>query len=346
MAGAAAVFAFVVIDDDDRESVEVVPAESTTTAGGDATSTTVAEATTTTAPEDESLAGAMPERPLVVATADSQGILVVDADTGEVVRGLARLTDEQFVTDLELPPDGTVYFAENPADSPPPEVFETAVRAVTPAGEIVDVSVDLESLSPALSDDGSFLAYAVRRPGDRRCAPPRRPHRGRRRPRTGETRRRYAWDEDDPDFFHTNGHITSIDFTPDNESLLLTVAYEGTELLRLDLEADGLTDGVTTVANVDARFATWAPDGRVLARSECCFPEYERDSEVVAIDPASGDVTTVDRSGAVAGLSAESSGDWVQDAEGTIRRLGTDIELHPDLGDPGLFGPFYMFDAG
>lgn len=352
LAGAAAALIVVLVGDgDDRESVEVVPVDSTTTTVASTTSSSAPDSTATTA-AGQIGPGEWPARPLVVSTADGYGILLVDGDTGEVVRELARLTDGQFVSDLELAPDGTVYFQQNPPDDHmydrPLEDLHEMVRAVTPTGEVVDVADDLasSSLSPAVSNDGSLLAYVVRDDGADDLTESRRDSVVVVDRATGETLHRYDWSADDPDFFHVHGFITSIDFAPDNESLIFTVVYEGSELLRLDLDADGLTDGSAPIGNVAASLATWAPDGRVLVRTECCYPDFDVPREVVAIDPASGEMTTLDRSVDVIGVSAEASGDWVLESDGTIRRLGTDLELRPDLGDPGPLGPFYLFDAG
>lgn len=230
----------------------------------------------------ESTSTTMSETPALPAEAvgvDRDGELVVfGVPSGDVVRTLydGGLGDGAPLIDaVDVDSEGSwVYFS-----------------TVDHGGELFRVPLeggDVELLgpgsSPQVSNDGRYLAYS----GPRQSLPATIVVR---ELSTGEERR-WSVDSDDPDFFHYNGRISDITWSPDDTRLAYVSAYEGSEVRVLDLDAGSLSasepiDRITT-------HPAWLSDTELLGVRECCYP-FERDQlepvVIIVVDTATGATT-------------------------------------------------------
>ena len=305
IAGAAAALVLITSTGDDREAVEVIPADTSTTTDNvvPATSTTV-----TTAPTETSGAaavlGPLPARPVAVVVAVDGGpssrLDLYDADTGQlVVRDLAR--SEFGIDEISIVGE-TIYFTEEFGDS-------STVRMVAwdgSAGPATPFDLDTETNGGTLSPDGSEFAYV------RHGVTIPQASIGIIDTASGE-QRTLAWASDDEDFFHTNGSIHGLQWSPDGDRLLFTSSYEGSEVLAVDADAASLSEA--TPFELAAFGAHWLSDDTVIGVRFCCYPDFAEPAEVQRVNEA-GDVETVevegdaDGGGGVAGRHDRGRGRW------------------------------------
>lgn len=298
---AAAVLALVATGDEPRQSVRVVsPATSPTTDEAPSPTVTEPPAPTVTEPttvphtgptvsdqpadpfedvEVSAASGPVPAHPMAAVVGADGGqyyIRVYDGDTGEAIATPVGSTIHGY-RDLSFGPDGSLWFAEEFGDT-------SAVTLVRWGSTEKETPFGTETLAPAVSPDGTTLAYAhygvtVERSSIRFVDLA-----------TGEQTAELFWRDDDPDFFHTNGGLAHLQWSPDGERLLFVSEYEGSEVLVIDPDAASLSEA-TPLVDGYAADVEWAADGRVVRIDDCCYPEHER-WEVRVHDPATGAVTT------------------------------------------------------
>jgi sugar lactone lactonase YvrE len=280
-AAVAAVVAVVVLtQQDERASLEVGPVDTPPTM---VSPTTTVTQTTSTVPAPT---GVLPGRPLAIVTAgdDLPRLDLYDADTGELVtRGLA--SSAHSISDISFGPDGTIYFTEELGDSSTVRSvpWDGSAEPTTPFG------AGSETSSPALSPDGATFAYVhqgITTDGSEIVLVD---------TATGD-RRALRWAADEPDFFRTNGTLSGLEWSPDGSRLLFVLSYEGSEPMVVPADATSLTEA-TPVPDLSAFHVHWSGPDQVIGVHHCCYPEFDEQPELRAVDLTTGERTPLEGAG-------------------------------------------------
>lgn len=334
VAGAAAALA-VLAATGDPVAVDTVPPATEVPAETTATTTTTPPAVTGPT--------------LVAASLDGTRILAVDPVTGATT-DLATVPEGGIVRDLELAPDGVVYVelglepgsaVYDELDLPDTSADAGRVVVVVGDGGTLTPVHDLDGATvPAVSPDGRLLAYvqvtdvvgsSSVHVVDRA---------------SGELVRSLGWAPGEEDFFLTQGSIMDLAFSPDGTQLLLNVAYEGSDIVVVDVDAGSLSEGTIVGGGMDD--VEWLADGRIVGIDACCYPEHDRKAGIV--EATLGEDPVVVEAVTPRGLAAGADGLWMQVDEGLALVCGPDTRcaaagVQPDLGEPGPSGPRFAFDA-
>ena len=95
-----------------------------------------------------------------------------------------------------------------------------------------------------------------------------------------QERRVWRFPRNDPDFFQVFGSITDTAWSPDGGTLAYVSSYEGSETRLLEpATADSLKDATLVEGTGDQ--PSFLPDGRLVFRRECCYPEFRRPSRLL-----------------------------------------------------------------
>jgi hypothetical protein len=301
LAGSAAAGFVALAGDDAPEAINTVPPATSP----EVPTTTPVTATTPETVPSSPLAGAT----IVVASADAHRVLSVD-ETGATTTLFEVPDDGSTIADLELAPDGAVFVQLVSPESPDGVVLEVdADGASTPV-----MAPGVETWAPAVSADGRRLAFLARGEGTVLAVVDR---------VTGEQRTMW-WADDDEDFFHTQGRISDLAFSPDGTQLLFTSNYEGSEVLVLDLDtATTLSDAIVVGGGV--RSATWLADGRIVGIDDCCYPDQDRNAGIIDVLASTDEPVVLSTTQALQ-LSAGAGGLFGLAPEGVFRICAGDCE--------------------
>jgi hypothetical protein len=239
-------------------------------------------------------AGSRSVRPAEIVALSRTEVVLLDSARGRRLRVLAAHPEA-------ADPAGEV-FLEGVALSADHRSAYYAVAGPCGEGTVYRVPVDgrappervATGISPAVSPDGSKLAYAA--PGG--AGPDGRPRCDNRIVvrdlRTGAERTWSYPDDPDPLPLYQDGVITRIAWAPDSTRLAFTLSYEGDSVSILDTVVDrDLSESKELVVpggGGDSRHPTWqASSGRVAVVNsafECCFADnYTGPTRTLLVDP-------------------------------------------------------------
>jgi WD40 repeat protein len=248
-------------------------------------------------PTEESDAGKASRNPpkgaprKAVAISDDGRLVLLDARSGEEIRVLwtsPRKTTSGYlpIQSLALSPDRKdVYFTKVRQNS-----GQAILRVPVSGGRPERITA---GAAPSVSPDGKSLAFSV--PRDLGWWKRHRRQQvnfnansiGVLQLETGEVQ---AWrlDEDEEDFFQTQGHIYATTWSPDGTHIAYHFCYEGCEVRILDLDETSLS---TSRALRVGEWPSWISGSTLVTAETCCFPYYDKEKgRVVLIDTRTGKV--------------------------------------------------------
>jgi hypothetical protein len=219
-------------------------------------------------------------RPAEIAAISGGSVVMLDARDGHTVRTLATHTEAAtggypYLQGVSLSPDRSEVFYSLSGDCDSATLFRVpsdAHSAAVAAGS---------GVSPAVSPDGTKLAYAVPTPGataGRQCQNAvvvRDLKTG------GERTWQYPATPDYDSPLYRDAVISEIDWAPDSTRLAYTLSYEGDSMSVLDTDADtdlGQTDEVVIPGGGgNSSHPAWQAGTGLLGlfntRFECCFDD-------------------------------------------------------------------------
>ena len=315
---------------DDARQVETVPPATQPDAPTPSSTLepgTVGETPPATGSTDDGTSAAGPGA--AVAITDDNRVVVVDTRTGAEVRELFRGSPP----DPKDPGTGDLGGLSVSADGAT-VWFHRSGHGCANAGTIYRVPVgggEAEAVAegevPAISADGSQLAYADRRGADE-CA-------GTLVVRDVETGGVTEWRQGGDDA--NPWAISAIAWAPDGRSLAIEMGSDASGIGILDLTVDESLDDLSGLPVGGPNGApAWSPDGQDLYATTWCCGDFSFDpasAQIVRVHLADGAVEEVARPGAyVEALDVDASGRWLLyvadgqlfalDADGTATPLG------------------------
>ena len=273
---AVALGAFALLRDDPTSEVRTVPPVEAT----DVPRTTLAPSTTAVPTEPETL----------VAVSDRGAVVVLETASGKVMHTLAPRGSADGDTTLARTPDGDwVYYADGMGCGRTASVYRVRADG-TGSPERVATGT-----APAVSPDGTRLAYAAPNPADPRDPSAMCHNTIVVRTLADGAEQRFL-PTDDTNSFTAYGQVSAIDWAPDGRRLVYQQGWEGEGSFILDTVAHTTTRQATPVGA--KQFAnglvhpTWhPPTGRLAAVNDCCYsPDDPQTPRItVLVDPATGD---------------------------------------------------------
>lgn len=270
--------AFAVLRDDPTSEVRTVPPVDAPTT--DVPRTTLAPSTTAVPAEPETL----------VAVSDRGAVVVLETASGKVMHTLAPRGSADGASSLARTPDGEwLYYANGMGCGHDASVFRVRTDGVGAPERVA------AGTAPAVSADGTRLAYAAPNPVDQRD-PAATCHSAivvRDLAAGAETR---FLPTDDTNSFTAYGEISAIDWAPDGRRLVFQQGWEGEGSFILDTVAHTTTRQATPVGAKQIAnglvHPTWhPPTGRLAAVNDCCYSPDDPQTPRIAVlvDPATGD---------------------------------------------------------